>query len=98
MIPRPPRSTLCPCTTLFRSVAADRARGVLDDLRRGRSRAWIGASFGYPTLEDPAAGPVPEGLFLRSEEATSELQPRQYLVCRLLPEKYKTLTILDLLM
>src|SRR5258707_5167821 len=67
MIRRPPRSTLFPYTTLFRSVKI-----VLDH---------------YPvkSIRDIAISP---GLF-RSEEHTSELQSRQYLVCRLLLEKKK---------
>src|SRR5215203_6323067 len=67
MIRRPPRSTLFPYTTLFRSAG-----------RRGRPprRAW------------PVASSAPG----RSEEHTSELQSRQYLVCRLLLEKKKKIT------
>ena len=46
------------------AIAADRARGVLDALRAGRSRAWIGANFGYPAARGPrgaapAGGPLP---------------------------------------
>src|SRR5476651_14060 len=65
MIRRPPRSTLFPYTTLFRSQ--------LGDLRKKSGRDTI-----VPFLEN------------RSEEHTSELQSRQYLVCRLLLEKKKT--------
>src|SRR5258707_3936145 len=72
MIRRPPRSTLFPYTTLFRSAAA-LAGTVVGDAWTSRSR------------EHPAAR-------RRSEEHTSELQSRQYLVCRLLLEKKKTLT------
>src|SRR5438445_5999226 len=68
MIRRPPRSTLFPYTTLFRSIFA----GVPHRLARGASRHG-----------DAAVGQ-------RSEEHTSELQSRQYLVCRLLLEKKKT--------
>ena len=53
------------------AIAADRARRVLDDLRRGRSRAWIGANFGYPTREELAAQHLPEGLFLLGAVAGS---------------------------
>src|SRR3712207_7976866 len=90
MIRRPPRSTLFPYTTLFRS-------GQL---------AWIAEKFQEWT--DPAAK-LPEdavdrdqmltnvGIYwftgARSEEHTSELQSRQYLVCRLLLEKKKQLTL-----
>src|SRR5438445_7476341 len=74
MIRRPPRSTLFPYTTLFRSVA-------LGFQRRGHSQ--VGG------LE---AGIDGERAYLgmRSEEHTSELQSRQYLVCRLLLEKKNT--------
>src|SRR3712207_8161795 len=84
MIRRPPRSTLFPYTTLFRSPddlvdevglrGVERQAGVADVLRR---------------VEDPATQGAEE---LRSEEHTSELQSRQYLVCRLLLEKKKTKT------
>jgi S1-C subfamily serine protease len=53
------------------AIAADRARRVLDDLVRGRSRAWIGADFGYPTPEELAARQLPEGLFLLGAVAGS---------------------------
>src|SRR5438445_9478261 len=72
MIRRPPRSTLFPYTTLFRSKC-DHARG---------DRRVLGAV----RQVDPGR---PEVLKLRSEEHTSELQSRQYLVCRLLLEKKK---------
>src|SRR3712207_9543230 len=87
MIRRPPRSTLFPYTTLFRSlsrvVVADRdvlvcCRELAGDLRRQRSDE----SFGGHARSLTAAG-------ARSEEHTSELQSRQYLVCRLLLEKKK---------
>src|SRR3712207_8572044 len=82
MIRRPPRSTLFPYTTLFRSVHAQHveAAGVVEH------------------VDDVLAGPVGrarrraergEEADLRSEEHTSELQSRQYLVCRLLLEKKK---------
>src|SRR3712207_7662659 len=101
MIRRPPRSTLFPSTTLFRSC--DRVRLTADGqirtclfsrtesdlrapLRAGASDAvladrWITAVAGKQAghgIDDP-----------RSEEHTSELQSRQYLVCRLLLEKKK---------
>src|SRR3712207_8255831 len=85
MIRRPPRSTLCPYTTLFRSVAqllADLLVGRVHQLlaRRpaGRGRR-LGQRGGHEHGRRPGAE--------RSEEHTSELQSRQYLVCRLLPEK-----------
>src|SRR5947209_11621977 len=73
MIRPPPRSTLFPYTTLFRS-ARDRAAGPAR-ARRVDHR--------------PRRGPDPDRAGGRSEEHTSELQSRQYLVCRLLLEKKK---------
>src|SRR5258707_12044997 len=70
MIRRPPRSTLFPYTTLFRSRHHDAPSNLAPDI----------------------AAAIPEGRFggrRRSEEHTSELQSRQYLVCRLLLEKKK---------
>src|SRR3712207_7788261 len=91
MIRRPPRSTLFPYTTLFRSVLGQ--LGELDQRAVGR-----GAGEDQPGVGEPVAVgvghlvpvPVPLG---RSEEHTSELQSRQYLVCRLLLEK-KTSAVL----
>src|SRR3712207_7360849 len=80
MIRRPPRSTLFPYTTLFRSPAA-----------------LPGAAVSGPDAAGAALASPPQPLarraltILRSEEHTSELQSRQYLVCRLLLEKKKTL-------
>src|SRR5687768_18224321 len=87
MIRRPPRSTLFPYTTLFRSVAfvglgksSEHALALID------------------TIVQEAACPVillihtPDPAFVRSEEHTSELQSRLHLVCRLLLEKKKTTT------
>src|SRR3712207_8722088 len=95
MIRRPPRSTLFPYTTLFRSWLAlrDRGRFVFSlvpragyDFRKAArlegnkiSFEWEGERFEWVSTE-PVVG-------LRSEEHTSELQSRQYLVCRLLLEK-----------
>src|SRR3712207_7405808 len=80
MIRRPPRSTLFPYTTLFRSHHLGVDRRVLDRCRRqsrvGFPAAWIGNGTDSGALCPP-----------RSEEHTSELQSRQYLVCRLLLEK-----------
>src|SRR3712207_8989323 len=80
MIRRPPRSTLFPYTTLFRSVRLDQRHGLALHVR-----AHQGA-VGVVVLEerDQRRG---DGDDLRSEEHTSELQSRQYLVCRLLLEK-----------
>src|SRR3712207_8365825 len=88
MIRRPPRSTLFPYTTLFRSSRRDRRSGLgrgargpeLSLQRRHRHEAVGGAR--HPEVADLVEHP-------RSEEHTSELQSRQYLVCRLLLEKKK---------
>src|SRR3712207_7609598 len=96
IIRRPPRSTLFPYTTLSRSLAHGRAA------RRRRDRRLAGrgrhAGPGVPAADHPA---LPEQVTdrpggRRSEEHTSELQSRQYLVCRLLLEKKKK-TILSIL-
>src|SRR3712207_7746919 len=84
MIRRPPRSTLFPYTTLFRSPGPVRARalpGRLGPAARGGGRLMRIA------MVSEHASPL---AVLRSEEHTSELQSRQYLVCRLLLEKKKT--------
>src|SRR3712207_8615988 len=96
MIRRPPRSTLFPYTTLFRSRIAESEASVVDpDGQRypragedwSQSRIPPAASLAHPvTGEDAIAA---EELGRRSEEHTSELQSRQYLVCRLLLEKKK---------
>src|SRR3712207_8576856 len=88
MIPRPPRSTLFPYTTLFRSVEEERAAvGELeaaDPVGLGvRERALHVAE--QLALEER----LRDAARVRSEEHTSELQSRQYLVCRLLLEKQK---------
>src|SRR3712207_8404694 len=78
MIRRPPRSTLFPYTTLFRSSGLSGTLPVqqLDHL-------------GHEVADVGAGGVEHEVGVLRSEEHTSELQSRQYLVCRLLLEKNK---------
>src|SRR3712207_7624579 len=83
MIRRPPRSTLFPYTTLFRSGREPRHPRVRRkaDEQDGGERARAVPGRGQP---DEGAGQD------RSEEHTSELQSRQYLVCRLLLEKKKT--------
>src|SRR3712207_8089258 len=94
MIRRPPRSTLFPYTTLFRSVTdvGSTKRAVVEAAADER---FIG---GHPLAGAESAGVrhARAGLFdgatwylTRSEEHTSELQSRQYLVCRLLLEKKK---------
>src|SRR3712207_7957796 len=85
MIRRPPRSTLFPYTTLFRSAAQTLERGV-------RAPHEARAEPGKVLLAAEPEGVLPARvarLDERSEEHTSELQSRQYLVCRLLLEKKK---------
>src|SRR3712207_9015493 len=96
MIRRPPRSTLFPYTTLFRSrspasgTPARRARG-----RRARGRSRPGSRRVSGMDDDQAVlDHVADRVADRSEEHTSELQSRQYLVCRLLLEK-KNKTAID---
>src|SRR3712207_7640041 len=85
MIRRPPRSTLFPYTTLFRSLLVDYFRHTPDP-----DRGWALAAMTDALMFKEAKPNVIRGL--RSEEHTSELQSRQYLVCRLLLEKKKTKT------
>src|SRR3712207_8547217 len=88
MIRRPPRSTLFPYTTLFRSIEKLNGEALADQQRRiaeaesGFRRTLIIISVAGVFLGIVTAG-------FRSEEHTSELQSRQYLVCRLLLEKKK---------
>src|SRR2546425_1310360 len=97
MIRRPPRSTLFPYTTLFRSRCAAHprhGRGAVGH-RCHRVGLWRKGACGV-TIESLSAddaggrpGLVAEGIRYRSEEHTSELQSLAYLVCRLLLEKKK---------
>src|SRR2546422_2640114 len=91
MIRRPPRSTLFPYTTLFRS---NPARGEPSALRQGSAGRQVeragspGATASFCRAGRPRADEPPIGrTLLRSEEHTSELQSRLHLVCRLLLEK-----------
>src|SRR5258707_5383129 len=93
MIRRPPRSTLFPYTTLFRSLKAGFFNvAALRTDRQGCAGWTQGESFEH---QDQAAIPAQSAqrhfdqIGQRSEEHTSELQSRQYLVCRLLLEKKK---------
>src|SRR2546425_7809732 len=92
MIRRPPRSTLFPYTTLFRSDHAlpqpwEPAESSVHLLRRRHGRL-------EPGCLHAAAIPGRDGRDLRSEEHTSELQSLAYLVCRLLLEKKKIESIM----
>src|SRR3712207_7863570 len=97
MIRRPPRSTLFPYTTLFRSTQrgdrprAGRKRGIPGEstqFRPGTHRKGNRVMDSARWSRVEATNGMDEGR-LRSEEHTSELQSRQYLVCRLLLEKKK---------
>src|SRR3712207_8295255 len=85
MIRRPPRSTLFPYTTLFRSVFATEQRITVLRDRRGHITVLEGV--GRPVIDTDRRSQLPAGDLVRSEEHTSELQSRQYLVCRLLLDK-----------
>src|SRR3712207_8259208 len=98
MIRRPPRSTLFPYTTLFRSAPPVRCSVVTPGLFllwpvRERRIALGCAAIVAPGRRGLAI--VPHAACRRSEEHTSELQSRQYLVCRLLLEKNNTLYVID---
>src|SRR5437867_5292781 len=85
MTPRPPRSTLFPYTTLFRSSA---------ELRRLPCRTAVGRDFDASDIGLPCPGcavNVNRAAWARSEEHTSELQSPYDLVCRLLLEKKKNM-------
>src|SRR3712207_7711490 len=91
MIRRPPRSTLFPYTTLFRSASFS---GVIScpygnrlDRQASAGLSQLGSAR-YLATSRTSALPIPAR---RSEEHTSELQSRQYLVCRLLLEKKKNI-------
>src|SRR3712207_8871000 len=87
MIRRPPRSTLFPYTTLFRSAYLETVLGpLMPFLRAEHGFSYTVASLHFSAF---ALGAMPVGF--RSEEHTSELQSRQYLVCRLLLEKKKNI-------
>src|SRR2546422_6560579 len=95
MIRRPPRSTLFPYTTLFRSRSRELMAGFWEEFRDGAAARGVPehvaervftqviafSEFGFPKSHAAAFG--------RSEEHTSELQSRLHLVCRLLLEKKK---------
>src|SRR3712207_7645032 len=89
MIRRPPRSTLFPYTTLFRSEESfSKIKGV-----KSTMVGYTGGRSAKPTYRDVCTDLTGHAeavqLQYRSEEHTSELQSRQYLVCRLLLEKKK---------
>src|SRR3712207_7827003 len=95
MIRRPPRSTLFPYTTLFRSMAEvarsnDQHTLILGHIGTMAVNPYIFKKLGWDPVKDFRA--VSLLAKVRSEEHTSELQSRQYLVCRLLLEKKTRIT------
>src|SRR5205809_2148508 len=107
MLQRPPRSTLFPYTTLFRSasirqVGEPRSPDAQDHVHRGHGehdpdRALLGAEIGLQRRRVDLPGDR-AGRLLRSEEHTSELQSRLHLVCRLLLEKKKAIVVAAILL
>src|SRR5258707_11006398 len=100
MIRRPPRSTLFPYTTLFRSLEAmirpmiGHRSGAMEKLLQNVApKLGAVARTARPVFVGTNSA---TGFMERSEEHTSELQSRQYLVCRLLLEKKKTAKVLRL--
>src|SRR3712207_6954489 len=90
MIRRPPRSTLFPYTTLFRSwgvVFGLESQIACTLQKETQGRAWVQGEDHHAIDVQPPC--TEQCSHLRSEEHTSELQSRQYLVCRLLLEKKK---------
>src|SRR3712207_7456674 len=101
MIRRPPRSTLFPYTTLFRSFRVGRPAGAasaVGSVVRAAHSAAADASAGSPAEDRASLSSAPPSSFPGDrKEHTSELQSRQYLVCRLLLEKKKNYTMLPAL-
>src|SRR5690242_21500405 len=91
MIRRPPRSTLFPYTTLFRSKMTVYVLEV--NPRASRTVPFVAKATGIPVAK--IAAKVMTGVSLRSEEHTSELQSHVNLVCRLLLEKKKQATMTE---
>src|SRR3712207_7372260 len=88
MIRRPPRSTLFPYTTLFRSARGREMKRLASSAPHVTGR-WDRATFRRHGAATRTASQSSTRSGTRSEEHTSELQSRQYLVCRLLLEKKK---------
>src|SRR5687767_15684575 len=98
MIPRPPRSTLFPYTTLFRSPkVGDGLKALERAVAAGRKWDAVIDTSGYVPRHVAASAELLRPAvshYVRSEEHTSELQSLAYLVCRLLLEKKKKKTLL----
>src|SRR3989442_6298086 len=99
MIRRPPRSTLFPYTTLFRSISAAKIDGPIQEIFALQDRIVTGlmdilniklSSHDLERIGRPQTAELQA--YERSEEHTSELQSRPHLVCRLLLEKKKEIT------
>src|SRR2546430_6679700 len=100
MIRRPPRSTLFPYTTLFRSVMQSKLDALLkqstvmvqpfiEQIKKGElSFVFLGSEYSHTVIKKPAPNEFRVN-YERSEEHTSELQSQSNLVCRLLLEKKK---------
>src|SRR3712207_7851062 len=95
MIRRPPRSTLFPYTTLFRSILTGEDILSVSSLPNPQMAAAVATAYNRWLIDEwlPRDSRLKGSLVVatRSEEHTSELQSRQYLVCRLLLEKKKQL-------
>src|SRR2546430_6634920 len=87
MIRRPPRSTLFPYTTLFRSHAGGSGCPGSSSTGRQSCHLWMGLASDSEGEKTPVSGRYLERCARRSEEHTSELQSQSNLVCRLLLEK-----------
>src|SRR3712207_7500846 len=92
MIRRPPRSTLFPYTTLFRSTTPPIGRWFTTSVRAFVSDRHADTGLHLSRCARARGDPPARRRRCRSEEHTSELQSRQYLVCRLLLEKKKKYT------
>src|SRR3989442_11208437 len=88
MIRRPPRSTLFPYTTLFRSWSVRELNRINPNVLEWNGTEWNGMEWNGMECNGMESTRV-QGNVMRSEEHTSELQSRPHLVCRLLLEKKK---------
>src|SRR3712207_8708053 len=99
MIRRPPRSTLFPYTTLFRSRVCRQWRNRQEQGQRGKQGTCTHRKRGPHYVTGVTGAQASRSrTWVRSEEHTSELQSRQYLVCRLLLEKKNNRLPTDLLL